>query len=311
MAGAFTHILIADAAKRKRTIIGSLLYRLLNKYSEFVAMGSVSPDLPYLSFKMGKTNWADLMHYEKTNGIIIQGVETLRKVWAEENPSEEEEIKLAWLLGFASHLVSDATIHPIVQAVVGPYELNAEEHRICEMTQDSLVYYNRKNGEIRYGEYSSVIKFCKESIHFDALMDFWKDLLQKTYTSQDEEPDPSAWFGQYATAIDTVEGGSSLVALFRHIGVGTGYLYQTQEEILAQNPERHEKYYTKVKLPDGATKSFSTQGFDRAVTNVCDAWKNIYTCLKNPIGVSRFVRNWNLDTGVDMESDNNTTTFWV
>ena len=70
MAGAFTHILIADVAKRRRSL--SLpLRQLLNKYSQFLFLGSVSPDLPYLSFKKGKINWADMMHYEKTNGIAI------------------------------------------------------------------------------------------------------------------------------------------------------------------------------------------------------------------------------------------------
>jgi hypothetical protein len=55
MAGAFTHILVCDAAKRRRGL--SLpLRRLLNRYSEFLFLGAVSPDLPYLSFKTGATN---------------------------------------------------------------------------------------------------------------------------------------------------------------------------------------------------------------------------------------------------------------
>lgn len=77
MAGAFTHFIICDVAKRKKSIEDSELRRLLNKYSEFLFLGAASPDLPYLSFRMGKVNWADLMHYEKTNGIAIGSVTSI------------------------------------------------------------------------------------------------------------------------------------------------------------------------------------------------------------------------------------------
>ena len=36
MAGPFTRFLIADAAKRRRSILGALLYKILNKHSEFL-----------------------------------------------------------------------------------------------------------------------------------------------------------------------------------------------------------------------------------------------------------------------------------
>jgi hypothetical protein len=67
MAGAFTHFIICDVAKRKRSSLGLELWRFLNKYSEFLFLGAASPDLPYLSFKTGEVNWADVMHYEKTS----------------------------------------------------------------------------------------------------------------------------------------------------------------------------------------------------------------------------------------------------
>lgn len=311
MAGAFTHFLISDTAKRKRSVIGSELYRLLNKHSEFVSLGSVSPDLPYLSFRTGTINWADLMHYDTTNGIVIHGHDELRQTWSMDGTNEADEIKLAWLFGYASHLISDATIHPIVEAIVGPYKDNPNEHRVCEMTQDSLVYHKRKNAEIRYTEYSSIIKFCKESEHFDPLMDFWEKQAVKTYTDTDQRPNPSLWFKTYSEAIDIAEGGSYIIALFRHAGLGTDYLYKTREEIVREYPDDLEKYYAKVRLPNDTIKSFSTEGFDRAVTNVTDAWSKLYEGLNAEIKVSRIVRNWDLDTGVDMESADQIKTYWA
>ncbi len=176
MAGPFTHFMIVDVAKRKRTDLGPKLHRLLSRHSEFLYLGSVSPDLPYLSFQIGSVNWADLMHYENTNGIVLSGHNEIRQSWSPDGISETNERILAWLFGYASHLIAGATIHPIVEAIVAPYESNAEEHRLCEMTQDSLVFYKRRNAEIPYSEFSSVIKHCKEyEDDFKALMDFWQE----------------------------------------------------------------------------------------------------------------------------------------
>ncbi|OPY69252.1 MAG: hypothetical protein A4E63_01855 [Syntrophorhabdus sp. PtaU1.Bin050] len=309
MAGAFTHFIICDVAKKRRSAIGVELWQLLNKHSQFLFLGAASPDLPYLSFKTGKINWADKMHYEKTNGIVINGYLDLKKVWANKTPAEE--IKLVWLLGYASHLVADATIHPIVQAIVGPYEENKDEHRICEMTQDSLIFNEYKNNDISYGEFSSILKLCDESKYFEGLMDFWKNLVVRTYDDAEEEPRPSLWFETYTTAIDLAEGGSDIVALFRHIGIGEGFSYKTKEEILSQYPEYHSNYYQKVKLPNKGTGSFKQDGFERAANNVLNAWNSLYAGLSSEVSIANTLKNWNLDTGVDMDSPSKEITYWL
>jgi len=312
MAGPFTHFLIVDSAKRRRTVIGSLLYRLLNKHSEFLYLGAVSPDLPYLSFKTGAVNWADLMHYENTNGIVLYGYDEIRKNWSADRMSETGERILAWLFGYASHLIVDATIHPIVEAIVGLYKDNSTEHRICEMTQDSLVYYQRKNAEIRYTEFSSIIKYCGESEHdFETLVDFWQKQTVKTYPAAAEDPTPALWFKTYSAAIDAAEGGSRVVALFRHAGVGEDFIYKTQEEIVKQHFRDQEKYYTTVKLPGGGTGSFSTAGVNRAVENVANAWRQLYEGFESGVAIERVVRNWNLDTGAEIGGTDGIKTYWT
>ena len=313
MAGPFTHFLIVDAAKRRRSVIGSLLYRILNKHSEFLYLGAVSPDLPYLSFKTGAVNWADLMHYESTNGIVIFGHDEILKNWSGDNGLTDTNGRiLAWLFGYASHLVIDATIHPIVEVIVGPYKDNAKEHRLCEMIQDSLVYHRRKNADIRYTEFSSIIKYCAESgDDFEVLMDFWKKQIAKTYPAVNEDPTPSFWFKTYSTAIDISEGGSGTAALFRHAGIGGDYFYKTEKEIVEKYPEDQKKYYTTVMLPGGGTGSFSKEGVDRAVENVADAWRQLYEGFNSSIAIEKVVRNWNLDTGVEMDGTDGLKTYWV
>ena len=307
MAGAFTHFIIADVAKRDRSLPQDL-FRLLNKYSHFLFLGAASPDLPYLSIKTGQVNWADVMHYEKTNGIVAAGYDDLKSTWPFR--SLGSDIKFVWLMGFVSHLIADATIHPIVQAIVGPYEEHKEEHRLCEMTQDSMIFNELKNNDIYYAEFSSILKFCGKSDYFDGLMTFWKDLVARNYQDKKEQAHPALWVKTYSEAIDTAEGGSTVVGFFRHLGIADNYFYMPKEEIVTNYPEFHAKYYENVKLPDGSTASFREAGFEKAVRNVVIAWGALYLGLRSGVA-PRIVKNWNLDTGVNMDSPTGEVTYWV
>jgi hypothetical protein len=314
MAGAFTHFILCDQAKSKRSKLGLELWQLLNRYYRFLFLGAASPDLPYLSLKSWRINWADVMHYEKTNSTVISGYARLKNSLLSEPPSEVhpepvEWVKLVWLMGYVSHLIADATIHPVVEAIVGPYEENKDEHRLCEMTEDSIIYNIYRKTEIRYSEFSEMIKFCDESRYFDELMDFWKNLILANYGEKNEEPDPTFWFTTYGAAIDTEEGGSEFVALFRHIGLGVNLIYKTSEEIKKYYPEDYLRYFKEVKLPGGRIGPFKKMAFEKAMNNVIDAWRKLYDGLKSEIVVTPIVKNWNLDTGVDMESGE--VTYWA
>lgn len=309
MAGAFTHLIISNVAKSKRSILGLELYKLLNRHYRFLFLGSVSPDLPYLSFRTGSINWADVMHYERTNSIVENGLSELKKIW--QTKDKADEAKLVWLMGYVSHLVADATIHPVVEAIVGPYEQNKIEHRLCEMTQDSLIFNHCMKTEICYSEFSETIKFCRESEHFDELMEFWKDIAQKSYHDKKEEPHPQLWFTTYSEAINTAEGGSELVALFRHIGLNETLIYRTKADIESNYPQHYQKYYKEINMPHEDIGNFPSSAFDKAVSNVVDAWYELYNGFNVEIIVADTIKNWNLDTGVDMDSPDNIVTFWT
>jgi hypothetical protein len=309
MAGTFTHFMICDAAKANRKSLPADLRKLLNRHSQFLFLGAASPDLPYLSFKTGEVNWADVMHYEHTNAMAINSHKAIKKAWG--TGGVPEQIQLVWLMGLVSHLVTDATIHPIVQAIVGGYEEHKEEHRICEMTQDSLIYFEIKKTEIRYSEFSSILKFCQESSHVDALVEFWTGQTVKAFSDKKEDPDPELWLETYSDAIDAAEGGSTIVALFRHIGTIREYTYNTREEIVSTYPDRLRQYYQEIKLPTGAVGSFRESGFNRAVTNVIGAWNALYAGLTTDVAIARVVRNCNLDTGADMDSPRAAVPYWA
>jgi hypothetical protein len=279
------------------------LRQLLGQHYKFVYLGSESPDLPYLSFT-GKTNWADLMHYEHTNRVVINGFETLRMRWPYKTPADE--IKMAWLLGYASHMIADAAVHPIINGIVGPYQLHAEEHRLCEMTMDSLLFHDLSGSELGYAEWSDYLKFCHESSYLEELLDFWKECLQAGYPDLPGEPNPGLWFTTYTAAIDVAE--DDLGALFRHLGLDKKYFYQTIAEI-RQDPSQGRDYYDQVKLPTGSVGPFKEKGFDKAVRHVADAWGSMYQSLTSfGLAINMIIKNWNLDTGID--TDTGILDFW-
>jgi hypothetical protein len=313
MAGAFTHLLISEFASADRNSLPTELWQLLNKYTSFLFLGSVSPDLPYLSFiKTGNINWADVMHYEKTNSVAQSGQDIIRGLWGSKTPVDEA--KLVWLLGFISHLVTDATIHPIVQAIVGPYAQHKEEHRLCELTQDTLMYHLKMGNEIMYAQIVEMIAFCKNNPDsFNGVMSFWKGLLLNNYANKNEEPHPELWFDFYSNVIDIAQGNGEIIALFRHLGLGQledKFIYQTQDSIEKNYPQYKTKYFDQVKLPNGSVGHFPDDGFNKTVGNVLAAWNDFYSGFISGNKINELVKNWDLDTGVDMDTQNKTVTYW-
>ncbi len=307
MAGAFTHFLICEKAISEKHALGTELWQFVNNNSQYISIGAASPDLPYLSPPTGDVKWADVMHYEKTNGIATKGYEELKSRWLLK--TQAEDVKLAWLMGFISHLIADATIHPIVKAIVGDYDTHKIPHRNCEMTQDAILFNEIMGNEINYAEFSEQLKFCKASAHFDALMEFWKNLLKGNYT-KDDEPHPTLWFDTYTEAIDLAEGGSDIVAIFRHCGVGLCY---NRSDLIPAGDRK--LYYDNVKLPTGKFGNFMDDGFLKTVKNVTDVWSLLYSNLNSKttptVLAVNSLKDWNLDTGVDMASAANEITYWA
>lgn len=76
------------------------------------------------------------MHYDFTGKMITVGADLIRKM----DRGTEKRICIAWLMGYAAHVVTDVSIHPIVKLKVGDYAENKTDHRICEMNQDAYIY---------------------------------------------------------------------------------------------------------------------------------------------------------------------------
>jgi hypothetical protein len=114
MAGPFTHFLVCQAAsdpKFAETLgfaISTTLRDLLIEYQDFLLLGSVGPDLPAIYDKVASEKWSDAFHNgATTNATVLNAYSDLKAVQC-------MDARLAFLLGYVGHMVTDAVIHPIV-----------------------------------------------------------------------------------------------------------------------------------------------------------------------------------------------------
>jgi hypothetical protein len=303
MAGAFTHMAILDEAVSKFPATKKI-GKIFLKRSNYLTLGCVSPDVPYLAPLNRGPFWANIFHYEKTNGVVQNGLHSLAVA---KEKSDAWECQLAWLMGFVSHLVADATIHPIVEAMVGPYS-DQESNRLhghCEMIQDVLIFKEVKNIEVAAGEYTNLLRDCSNHSEFRKVIEFWDSHAFMNYPSA-PKMSGADFVDKFISLLDLAEGGGSLAKAFRHLGVEL--IYRTEADLRKNYANEVKNYYENICLPTGLRGSFRINGFDYAVKNTVDVLSRIDRSLFTTDNVITIIPNWNLDTGVDQVSG--VRTYW-
>ena len=181
MAGCYTHLTVVSKIIDKRVLknigFNGGLSKMLREWSNYALLGAVSPDLPYLG--LGK-KWADKFHYVKTAQIVREG---LAELCGKSLDVDQTQKQIAWLFGYATHLVTDLYIHPVIEMKVGPYAENATEHRTCEMNQDVWILKKEMFNDVGRCEiFDNTIKTCTEKgaegyFVDKAISKFWKVLM--------------------------------------------------------------------------------------------------------------------------------------
>ncbi len=304
MAGAFTHMAIVDKTI-KSFPSGENFGKILRENKNFLTLGSVSPDIPYLAqLAMEGSSWADIMHYYKTDRITKNAIHSLiatktkGKIW---------KYQLAWLLGFIGHIVADATIHPIVENIVGPYteKETHNDHRECEMIQDVMIFKEVMNLELNAAEYTDLLKACIKHPSLDKVKYFWSIHAETSYPTMGKFPADKI-IESYTTELDIADGGNPLVKAFRHFK--SDFIYRTYKDITINSRELVDKYYSNVLLPNGLTGTFREHGFEYAVKNLVAIWSKIERSLFSKENIINIIPNWNLDTGIDQATE--IRTYW-
>lgn len=306
MPGAFAHMTMIYTAKSLPKLDGDgglsdeahLSISGLTKYAE---LGSVSPDYPYLSLLSNETaEWADLMHYQKTGEMIRQGAKILRGL---ANGVEKRRC-IAWLMGYAAHVVTDTTIHPVVKLKVGDYQGHEKEHRECEMNQDSFVYETLNAGGIADTEQlKDGICTCGTDDFIDQdIKKLWLGMLEAVHPDvyQRNPPDIDKWHHNFKSVVDKVaDAGGWLPGFVMRMVAGQGFVYQPKSEI-------NYSFINNLDVPGGQKMDYK-QIFEKAANNVADTWLELSREVNGGDEMT-IVQNWNLDTGAN--TANNEITFW-
>lgn len=308
MPGTYAHLMVANEFRNPDRLMKIPGFpkeaaKACLRWFKFVELGAASPDYPYLAVDdTGAKTWADLMHHTHSGIMLREGSKLLRSV-----TGVKKDKCLAWLLGYASHVAADMTIHPVVELKVGPYEANKTAHRTCEMHQDVFIFRRLNVGDVGVADFlSSGIGACSSDDDNDRLdgdiVDFWQALLKIVYpdTYSVHPPDIHAWHRRFNEIVKLISAaGGHFLPCARHLAADCGLVYPAYDQV-----DRH--CIEKLKVPTG-TMNYDAV-FDCALGSVSIVWSNIARGTFNGIDAALVkFGEWDLDTGKDQTG---TLIFW-
>lgn len=288
--------------------------RALMQFDNFCELGAVSPDCPYLKLLSADAAcWANVMHYWKTADFIRRAVPY---VYGLDFRVIDTQKCFAWLFGYTAHVVTDFTIHPVINLRVGPYEQNKKAHRLCEMNQDVYIFHKLGFGEVGTAEYIKRcgIESCADQADEDkldpAIRKLWSQCLEaiplNTIKMKDGlpapqgPPDPDEWFHHYVMMIDKfAEEGGKFPWLCREITEAEGLVYPQLDEV-------DQSYIQNLKTPQNTLLNYD-QVFEQARQNVMKTWRELGAALDNGDQNLFTLPNGDLDTGL---AEDGKSIFW-
>jgi len=315
MAGTYAHIGLVYSICRDTNALDSIqsltesMKRSLMLNLKFCELGAVSPDYPYLTLlDSDAEGWANVMHYWKSADFIRHATDLIRAL----DPEHPDTPRcVAWLFGFTAHVVTDLTIHPVIQMKVGPYAQNKTHHRRCELNQDVYIFRKLEIGNINKANYirdAGVAACSDESDHTRlnfGIAGIWNKVLQGVSLDEARKklnvtlpvglPDPDNWHREFVDLVDYfVQKGGIFPPRARHI---------LEEEALVYPRKVDLDYIENLQSPDG-TKIHYDKVFAQAQENVKAAWGQLGAALSISGNATLLtLKNGDLDTGKDENSN--------
>jgi hypothetical protein len=307
MSGGYTHITLAQLAieevrSRREGLLHDDAKRALGYWKKFCIVGAVAPDYPYLDIlNSDSCAWADVMHKGRAVELLRAGAAKVRVM----TDSDVRRKCMAWLFGFAAHVATDGTIHPVVNLKVGPYEQNKAAHRSCEMSQDVYAHKRLNLGALEFNRQISANIYDTADVSDPDRMDpdvagLWRDLLLGVYADAATHlspPDLHGWYGAMRRMMRLGESGNVLFPFARHVAANLGLVYPAVPEI---------QYIQGLAVPGNRRMDFE-EIFHKAFENIVTLWGWLALSLQNRSSPIDTLASWSLDTGID---DNGRMVYW-
>jgi len=303
MSATYAHITfvkkISDATILTNKGINITAIESICDYPEYCELGAISPDYPALVIIVPEQEeWTNKMHEGNTGDIVKSGIKYIKS-----NLMNNKNIKiwLSWLFGYVSHVVADTTIHPIVNKIVGSYNLNQAEHRRCEMHQDRFIFNNEmiKGSIDKAAFFKSGIGTCD----INEVTEIWDQMLKQAHLDyySKVKPDFHFWHTIFKKAIDDFSEKVSEIPFVRIYADEKGLTFPPIKKIKP-------KYIENLEVPTGNFLNYE-QIANNAKTNILNIWKNMSDSIfTDNYDIETLISNWNMMTGLN---EKNESVFWV
>lgn len=290
MPGPFAHFTLFHKAKElfMAQSLHPSVQQALGDFSDYGLLGSNSPDFPIVACER---LWEEYLHGPTAAAYIGAALSILRPI-----SGLPRQKFLAWFCGYLSHMVGDATIHPVVNLRVGPYMGHEKSHQVCEIHQDAHVYPRLGLvGVTKCNFTRSVIDACCASgnrlLLDPELVEFWQNLSRSAFPREDV-PDFSRWFAIYTGIVDKI----SEEADWFHVRVITT-VFRKKHLVQITPDQINQTYIHGLPSPTGDSISYDDL-FNKAIENTVKVWLSFATALEDPASVSFPISgSWNLNTG--------------
>lgn len=249
MASGLTHLLISKYSLNEvsRRDIAALL---ASRVGEF-ALGSVAPDLPYMSqfdLRFGNQKaYADDFHYRKTNEIPLRGLETARGLLTAGEDRAIVDALYAFYLGYSSHVMADGIFHPYVRDWVGDYDVAAKQHRVLEMKLDVLICKHFQGTEINFSEIQDDLEWFDESAQADNVCSSFSTLIRDVHGQPATPEMLHQWRSSMNTVFEFAEG--EVPKWYRDLMGEQGISFKNYDDLKAE-----EGALTQLMMPIDAAK---------------------------------------------------------
>nr|WP_307728180.1 zinc dependent phospholipase C family protein [Massilia terrae] len=287
MPGAYAHITLVNLAKEPERLEAASVpvaaVDAIRSHFRCCELGALSPDYPYLQLRSAQSKrWADLFHCEQTGEPIRLGIRLARTM-----QSEQQAALVAWLMGYAAHIVADLTIHPVIEMRVSASAFNAMAHRRCELHQDAYIFQRLHPDE------SARARHLGSGVLDRTIINSWHRILSECHPEEyrRNRPDIDAWHSGFKWAVDAAETGSRMPRLARSVAVNCGLAYPTIDSIDAS-------FIRKLDTPDG--RMDYDELFDKALANIGAMWRAIgQAVFEDCVVREAVIGDWNLNTGMN------------
>jgi len=305
MAGQIAHILLVNSICTPEGLdaIPDLLPSVrsaLKNYQPFCRLGAVSPDCPSLVGSTDASGWCNVMHYVRPADFVrLYAIPRILKM-----PFNTTEARacIAWVFGYTAHILADCTIHPVVEALVGPYsnKKNRTAHRRCELDQDAYIFSRLLNREVLDTDFLDFTGLAECAVRRNthrlspAILRLWEWCLRqypreetrKYVRLPNRSLDTNVWFATYVNLMDHFATRNS--PLVRLLGCD----YRKSEAV-------DRKYIENLPVPGSPNTVRYEALFETTRRKLIEAWSGLARALKNDDANQFALRNASLDTGKD------------